>query len=72
MEDIWITGVLREKAGIPSTCVLDSWYKADLHTWGYKDQGDINSPCFMRKELDKFAREINKREHCRCNYSKLS
>ena len=71
MEDIWITGILREKAGIPSSCVLDSWYKADLHTWGYKGKGNISSPSFMRKEREKFSREINKRPHCKCDYSSV-
>ena len=68
MDDIWITGVLRKKVGIPDSCVLDSYFKADKHMFGYKDQGDPRSPGFMRKEWNKFAWEISKRPHFRCSY----
>ena len=56
-DDIWITGVLREKSGIPDSCVIGAYFKADLHTWGF-------SGTDMQNKWDKLAAEINKRPHC--------
>jgi len=68
MDDIWITGILRKKCGIPDSCVVGALYKADLHTRGFRDaKGEPQSEGFMRDEWLKLSEEINKRPHCiRC------
>ena len=66
MDDVWVTGVLREKSGIPDSCVIEAHFKADLHTWGYRGRRDPGSKTFMEEERRELEREINKRPHCRC------
>ena len=66
MDDVWVTGVLREKSGIPDSCVIEAHFKADLHTWGYRGRGDPGSKTFMEEERRELEREIDKRPHCRC------
>ena len=67
MDDIWITGVLRKKSGIPDSCVVGAYFKADTHTWQFAGKGDPNSPTFMKNEWQKLSAEINKRPHCACS-----
>ena len=66
MDDIWITGVLRKKSGIPDSCVIGAYFKADLHTWGFSGKGDPDSAEFMQKEWQLLSAEINKRQYCLC------
>ena len=66
MDDVWITGILRQKAGIPDSCVVKADFKAWLHTWGYKNKGNPGSRNFMKQEWLKFSEEISKRPHCTC------
>ena len=68
MDDVWLTGVLRKKSGIPDSCVIGAYFKADLHTWAYRGRGDPGSKTFMAKEQLEFKREIDKRPHCRCKW----
>ena len=65
MDDIWITGILRQKSGIPDTCVVGAYFKADLHTSGFSGK-DPDSAGFMKNEWQKLSAEINKRPHCIC------
>ena len=67
MDDVWITGVLRKKSGIPDSCVIGAYFKgAYLHTWGFSGKGDPNSEDFMQKEWQQLSAEINKRQYCIC------
>merc|ERR1719320_552424 len=66
MDDVWITGILRQKAGIPDSCVVKADIEAWLHLWGYKGKGNPSSRNFMKREWLKFSKEINKRPHCTC------
>ena len=67
MDDVWITGILRQKAGIPDSCVVKADFKAWLHTWGYRGKGDLGSRNFMKIEWERFSEEISKRPHCGCS-----
>ena len=65
MDDVWVTGVLRRKRGIPDSCVVDM--KADtLHLWGYRGGEEPAYEGFLERQWVKFSREIRKRPHCFC------
>ena len=67
MDDIWITGIVRKKSGIPDTCVVAAYFDARLHTWGFHGKGDPSSEYFMKHEWRKFSAEISRRPHCSCS-----
>jgi len=66
MDDVWITGVVRQKAGIPDSCIVKAYFKSWIHTWGYRGKGDPGARNFMQGDWVKFSREIKKRPHCAC------
>jgi len=67
MDDVWITGIVRQKAGIPDSCIIKFYFKSWLHTWGYSGRGDPGSKNFMKDDWIKFSKKIYKRPHCDCN-----
>ena len=67
MDDVWITGVLRKNSGIPDSCLVEPYFKAYLHTWGYSGKGDPGSDKFMKYEWLMLGEKISKRPHCLCS-----
>ena len=68
MDDVWVTGVLRLKIGMPDYAVIDPETKAAHHFYGFNGKGSPRDHDFMENEWKNYYNSISKREHCFCRY----
>lgn len=58
MDDVWITGVLREKMGMPIDMVVQPALAVATHWKGYSGQKSSNIRGFMRTEWEKLQGKL--------------
>lgn len=66
MDDVWITGVLRMKMGIPDYAVVQPFQYAATHYSGFRDKGDLRDKDFMKEPWAAATKKLFQRPHCVC------
>ena len=66
VDDVWITGILREKLGMPDEMVITPEEKIAHHFIGYRNKPSQNKIDFMKKEWTNIFDEFKIKSMCSC------
>lgn len=66
VDDVWITGILREKLGMPDGMVISPNNTIAHHFLGYKRKRNDIKRGFMKNEWAKIKNEFRTKEICTC------
>ena len=66
LDDVWLTGILRQFLGVPDAMVVQPKKYAATHLTGFRGKGDSEAQGFMRAEWAAAYAAVSKRPHCCC------
>jgi len=66
VDDVWITGILRQKLGMPDEMVITPEEKIAHHFIGYRNKASQNKIDFMKKEWTNIFDEFKIKSMCSC------
>ena len=66
MDDVWITGVLRTRIGMPRQYVRQLDSSLAIHYFGFRRYKSNNRREFMKEEWDKLSQRFGQSTVCRC------
>jgi len=66
MDDVWITGVLRTRIGMPRQYIRQLDSSLATHYYGFRRYKSKTRRGFMKEEWDKLTLEFDKSTICRC------
>ena len=66
MDDVWVTGILRERIGMPRQYVRKLDKSVATHYYGYKKTRGKNKREAMRKEWEDQQRKLQNMTSCTC------
>uniref|UniRef100_H2Y8Z0 Hexosyltransferase n=1 Tax=Ciona savignyi TaxID=51511 RepID=H2Y8Z0_CIOSA len=69
LDDVWITGLLRRRLGMPDEMVVKPPAYFGLHQNGYAKSESKNIRGFLKDEWSKIYKQITTNDYCHCQFS---